>query len=116
MADALFNAGVWWEGVGESQKAITAYLTYISRFRDRKDVPQLAFNIALVHEKDGKWAEAAKAFASFSEAYSRDARTTPGQVYLAKYRELMAYRQLKSWKRHGTPAGRAGARLGQAAR
>ncbi|KFE69937.1 tetratricopeptide repeat protein [Hyalangium minutum] len=98
VADALFNAGVWWEGVGNSPKAIAAYQSYISRFRDRKDVPQIAFNIALVHEKDGKWAEAAKAFASFSETYSRDARTNPGQLYLAKYRELMAQRQLKSWK------------------
>jgi hypothetical protein len=98
VADALFNAGVWWEGVGESQKAIASYQAYISRFRDRKDVPQIAFNIALVHEKDGKWSEAARAFASFSEAYGRDARTNPGQIYLAKYRELMAYRQLKSWK------------------
>ena len=96
VADALFNAGLWWEGVGNSQKAIAAYNAYISRFKDRKDVPQLAFNIGLVHEKDGRWADAAKAFASFAETYTRDSRTTPGQVYLAKYRELMAYRQLKS--------------------
>jgi len=96
VADALFNAGLWWEGVGASPKAIAAYQAYISRFKDRKDVPQIAFNIALVHEKDGRWAEAAKAFASFAETYTRDSRTTPGQVYLAKYRELMAYRQLKS--------------------
>lgn len=98
VADALFNAGVWWEGVGNSQKAVAAYGAYIARFRDRKDVPQIAFNIALVYEKDGKWAEAARAFYSFSEVYNRDARTDPGQIYLAKYRELMAHRQLKAWK------------------
>ncbi|HYH95459.1 tetratricopeptide repeat protein [Hyalangium sp.] len=96
VADALFNAGLWWEGVGESPKAIAAYNAYISRFRDRKDVPQIAFNIGLVHEKDGRWADAAKAFASFAETYTRDSRTSPGQVYLAKYRELMAHRQAKS--------------------
>jgi tetratricopeptide (TPR) repeat protein len=96
VADALFNAGLWWEGVGNSPKAIAAYNAYISRFRDRKDVPQIAYNIALVHEKDGRWADAAKAFASFAETYNRDSRTTPGQAYLAKYRELMAYQQLKN--------------------
>ncbi|WP_224248967.1 tetratricopeptide repeat protein [Hyalangium gracile] len=96
VADALFNAGLWWEGVGASPKAIAAYSAYISRFRDRKDVPQLAFNIALVHEKDGRWESAAKAFASFADTYAKDSRTTAGQLYLAKYRELMAYRQLKS--------------------
>jgi tetratricopeptide (TPR) repeat protein len=95
VADAMFNAGLWWEGVGESHKAIAAYGAYMSRFRDRKDVPQIAFNIALIHEKDGRLAEAAKAFASFAETYARDSRTSGGQIYLAKYRELMAYRQLK---------------------
>jgi tetratricopeptide (TPR) repeat protein len=95
VADALFNAGVWWEGVGESQKAIAAYNTYLSRFKDRKDVPQIAYNIALVHEKDGKWGEAAKAFASFTDAYGRDARTSAAQLYTARYREMLAWRQLK---------------------
>ncbi|MDY7232982.1 tetratricopeptide repeat protein [Hyalangium rubrum] len=95
VADAMFNAGLWWEGVGESQKAVTAYLAYMHRFRDRKDVPQIAFNIALMHEKNERWADAAKAFANFAEFYGRDARTSAGQLYLAKYRELMAYRQMK---------------------
>jgi tetratricopeptide (TPR) repeat protein len=93
--DALFNAGLWWEGVGESDKAITAYRSYIARFKDRPDVPQLAYNIALVHEKDGKLGEAARAFDSFSETYARDSRTGGGQVYLARYRQLIAYRKQK---------------------
>jgi tetratricopeptide (TPR) repeat protein/TolA-binding protein len=94
--DALFNAGLWWEGVGESDKAISAYRAYIARFKDRPDVPQLAYNIGLVHEKDGKHAEAARAFESFAETYGRDSRTTAAQLYLARYRQLIAYRQLKN--------------------
>lgn len=93
-ADALFNAGVWWEGVGESRKAIAAYEAYISRFKSRKDVPQVAYTIALVHEKDGRWADAARAFASFTRTYARDARTSASQHYVARYRELLAWRQL----------------------
>lgn len=96
VADAMFNAALWWESVGASQKAITAYNAYISRFKDRKDVPQIAFNIGLVHEKDGHWAEAARSFASFADTYARDSRTASGQIYLAKYHELLAYRQLKN--------------------
>ncbi|WP_257446627.1 tetratricopeptide repeat protein [Archangium lipolyticum] len=95
VADALFNAGLWWEGVGESDKAITAYRAYLTRFKDRPDVPQIAYNIALVHEKDGKWAEAARAFESFTEAYGKDSRTAAGQVYLARYQQLLAYRKVK---------------------
>lgn len=96
--DALFNAGLWWEGVGESDKAISAYRSYMSRFKDRPDVPQIAFNIGLVLEKDGKTAEAARAFDSFAETYGRDSRTAGGQVYLARYRQLIAYRKLKDAK------------------
>ncbi|HEX5745757.1 MAG TPA: tetratricopeptide repeat protein [Archangium sp.] len=94
--DALFNAGLWWEGVGESDKAISAYRAYIARFKARPDVPQLAYNIGLVHEKDGKHAEAARAFESFAETYGRDSRTTAAQLYLARYRQLIAYRELKN--------------------
>jgi TolA-binding protein len=94
--DALFNAGLWWEGVGESDKALSAYRAYIARFKDRPDVPQLAYNIGLVHEKDGKWAEAARAFDSFAEAYGRDSRSSAGQLYLARYRQLIAYRKLNN--------------------
>jgi tetratricopeptide (TPR) repeat protein len=95
VADALFNAGLWWEGVGESDKAITAYRAYLTRFKDRPDVPRIAYNIALVHEKDGKWAEAARAFESFTETYGKDSRTAAGQVYLARYQQLLAYRKVK---------------------
>ncbi|MBF5044028.1 tetratricopeptide repeat protein [Aggregicoccus sp. 17bor-14] len=93
VADAVFNAGLWWEGVGESGKAISAYNTYLSRFKDRKDVPEIAYNIALVHEKDKKWGEAARAFERFAETYAHDPRTTPGKVYVAKYRQMLALRQ-----------------------
>ncbi|HET9451176.1 MAG TPA: gliding motility protein U, partial [Aggregicoccus sp.] len=96
VADALFNAGLWWEGVGESGKAISAYGSYLSRFRDRKDVPDIAYNIALVHEKDKKWGEAARAFERFADTYARDSRTTPGKVYVARYRRMLALREARN--------------------
>ncbi|QRK06894.1 tetratricopeptide repeat protein [Archangium violaceum] len=96
--DALFNAGLWWEGVGESDKAIAAYRAYMTRFKDRPDVPQIAYNIGLILEKDGKTAEAARAFESFAEAYGRDSRTSAAQLYLARYRQLLAYRNVKNAK------------------
>ena len=95
VADALFNAGLWWEGVGESDKALASYRAYLARFKDRTDVPQIAFNLGLVQEKSGKWADAARSFEVFSVTYGRDARTSGGQVFLARYRQLIDYRQLK---------------------
>ncbi|NOK18493.1 tetratricopeptide repeat protein [Corallococcus carmarthensis] len=95
VADALFNAGVWYDGLGESQKAVTAWNSYLARFKDRKDVPQVAFSIGLVWEKEKKWGDAARAFNRFVEDYGRDSRTAAGQPYLARYHELLAYQKMK---------------------
>ncbi|TSC21502.1 tetratricopeptide repeat protein [Corallococcus sp. Z5C101001] len=95
VADALFNAGVWYDGLGESQKAVTAWNTYLARFKDRKDVPQVAFSMGLVWEKEKKWGDAARAFSRFVEDYGRDSRTAAGQPYLARYHELLAYQKLR---------------------
>jgi len=93
--DALFNAGLWWAGVGARDEAIGAWRAYMKRFKTREDVPRVAFNIGIVHEEDGKWLEAVRAFASFIDRYGRDARTSASQVYLARYRQFLAYQKLK---------------------
>jgi hypothetical protein len=119
VADAQFNAGVWWEGAGEPQKAVSAYTAYVTRFKDRKDVPQVAYSIALVWEKEKKWNEAARAFASFAETYGRDSRSSAQQVYLARYHELLAYQQLKNVReqeRVQAELGRGWTKLPEAAR
>jgi tetratricopeptide (TPR) repeat protein len=95
LADAQFNAALWYEGLGQTDKALAAYRQYISRFKDRKDVPEIAFNIGLLYEKDGKWAEAARAFEDFSRGYAKDSRSTGSQHFLARYRVLKARRTMK---------------------
>lgn len=98
LADAQFNAALWWEGLGESEKAIAAYTEYITRFKKKDDVPQIAFNIALIHEKDQKLAEAIKGFESFNTTYAKDSRSTPAMHYRAKYRQLRNHQKLKNEK------------------
>ncbi|WP_342374195.1 tetratricopeptide repeat protein [Myxococcus stipitatus] len=119
VADAQFNAGVWWEGAGEAQKAVAAYSAYVSRFRERKDVPQVAWSAALVWEKERKWSEAARAFGAFAESFGRDSRTTPSQLYLARYHELLAWQNLKNAREQEQLQGelvRSWSRLPEAAR
>ncbi len=96
VADAQFNAGLWWEGLGKSDKAIAAYTLYLNRFKEKKDVPEIAYNIGLIHEKDKKWAEAAKTFEQWSTTYAKDNRATPAQHYLSKYRQYLDHKQLKN--------------------
>jgi tetratricopeptide (TPR) repeat protein len=95
VSDAQFNAALWWEGLGKSDKAIAAYTRYIARFKDKKDVPDIAFNIGLIQEKDKKWPEAIKVYDGFLGAYSKDTRVTDVKRIDAKYRQFLAYKLLK---------------------
>ena len=96
VADAQFNAALWWEGLGKPDRAIAAYQRYLTRFKVRKDVPEIAFNIGLIYEKEKKWGDAAKTYESFESTYAKDPRTSSGKLYEAKYRQLLAMKQLKN--------------------
>ncbi|MHB8872682.1 MAG: tetratricopeptide repeat protein, partial [Myxococcaceae bacterium] len=96
VADAQFNAGLWWEGLARSDKAIAAYQRYMIRFKEKKDVPDLAFNIGLIFEKDKKWPEVVKTFDSFATTYAKDNRVKAPKIYEAKYRVFLAEKQLKN--------------------
>lgn len=93
---AQFNAGLWWEGLGKSDKAIAAYNRYIARFKDKKDVPEIAFNIGLIHEKDKRWPDAIKAYDAFVTTYQKDARVTEARRFDVRYRMFLANKQLKN--------------------
>lgn len=96
VADAQYNTGFWYEGVGQFDKAIAAYSRYIARFKDKKDVPELAYNIGLVLEKQNKTAEALKQYESFLTTYSKDTRVTDARRLEVKYREYLLHGKLKN--------------------
>ncbi|MFZ5442668.1 MAG: tetratricopeptide repeat protein [Myxococcota bacterium] len=96
VSDAQYNAGFWYEGVGQFDKAIAAYGRYITRFKDKKDVPDLAYNIGLVLEKQGKWAEANAQFTSFNIIYGKDPRVTDARRLEVKYRQFLINGKLKN--------------------
>jgi cellulose synthase operon protein C len=93
--DALYNAGLWWDAVGELPKAVAAWRSYMARFKERPDVPQMALDLGQLHERYGRWADAARAYGEFSERFARDKRTTPAQHYLARYREMRDWQQAR---------------------
>lgn len=93
VADALYNAALWNEGLGNFAHAIKLYQRYIEQFPNDKATPDVALKIALIYEGEKNWAEAASHFKSFAEKYAKAA--PPARIYFAKYRELMARRELK---------------------
>lgn len=78
--DAQFNAGLWYRGLGESQKAVAAFEKYLKLYaaRSKADVERLKlvdpavvdYSIAQIHENDKAW----------QKAYDHIARQ-----YLSKY-------------------------------
>ena len=95
VADAQFNAALWWEGLGKSDKAIAAWTRYITRFKDKKDVPDIAFNIVLIQEKDKKIAEAIKGYEAWLTTYSKDARVTDAKRLDVRYKLFTLFKQQK---------------------
>ncbi len=96
LADAQFNVGLWWAAVGRTDKAIEAYSKYIARYPAKPDVPEVQLAIAQLYERDGKLAEQARALETYAARYGRDSRVKPQDVYLARYRQLLAEQKLKN--------------------
>nr|HEX4315505.1 tetratricopeptide repeat protein [Kofleriaceae bacterium] len=92
VADALFDAAVLRQALGQNDKAIAHYQAYAKTYRDRKDAADVAFNIGVVYEDAGDDAHAYQAFID----YARTNRSTNKHV-------------VEAWTR----AGRTSFRLGQ---
>jgi tetratricopeptide (TPR) repeat protein len=71
-ADALFNAGVLRQALGQPKKAIQHYGTYAKRYRKTKrDAEEVAFRVGVVREDAGDDGRAEKAFDDYLKQYPR---------------------------------------------
>jgi tetratricopeptide (TPR) repeat protein len=91
-ADALYNAALLRQALGQNKEAIAHYAEYAKKFKERKDAPDVAFNIGVVYENSG---DDGPAYAAFSD-YARVYRSTGKRIVEAH-----------------TRAGRTALRLGQ---
>ncbi|HLL23527.1 MAG TPA: tetratricopeptide repeat protein, partial [Kofleriaceae bacterium] len=91
-ADALFNAGLLRQALGQNKEAIAHYQEYTKKFRERKDAPDVAFNIGVVYENAGDEGPAYKAFIDYARTYRSSGK-----------------RVIEAWTR----AGRTSLKLGQ---
>jgi tetratricopeptide (TPR) repeat protein len=106
--DALFNAAVLEQALGQNDKAIKHYNEYAKKFRERKDATDVAFNIGVVLENQGQDGPAYKAYADFAkqyrssgkhvvEAWTRAGRMSLKLGQLGRAKEELATAQ-KLWK------------------
>lgn len=95
VADAQYNAGFWYEGVGKFDKALAAYARYVARFKEKKDAPDIAYNIGLVLEKTNQLTEATKHYDSYLTTYAKDPRVSEPRKLDIKYRQFLIAQKLK---------------------
>lgn len=100
--DAQFNAGLWYRGLGEPEKAIAAFEKYIKLYRartpkQREELKLVAeaevfYAIAQIHEGQRDWKKAADKFAEYERLY----RSEPAwKLQNARYRRLLALEKLE---------------------
>jgi tetratricopeptide (TPR) repeat protein len=107
-ADALYNAALLRQALGQNKEAIAHYAEYAKKFRERKDAPDVAFNIGVVYENAGDDGPAYAAFSDYArvyrstgkrivEAHTRAGRTALRLGQLRKAKDDFAAAQ-KAWK------------------
>jgi len=93
-AEQLFNAALWREDLGDEKGAIEDYQHYLTTYKVRPDVAKVAFNVGLLLERRKEYRKAADHWYTYQRTYSESA--TPGQLFLARYKEGLALQHTTS--------------------
>lgn len=91
-ADALYNAGVYYQGQGDSKAAISAFEKYTKDYADRADAADVYWRICEIQESDKKWKEAIDCFGKFKDLYKK---ASPAKVFESRYRIALAFEEQK---------------------
>ena len=87
-ADALYNAALFRENLGELQKAVADYRQYMKQYPDRPDTCDVLWTIADVYEKKGKDnANASKTFDEYMKTCGSKGKGNPDLYLDAKVRK-----------------------------
>ncbi len=93
-ADWLYNAAVLREALGDDAGALEAWQAWVKRYRARPDAAKIAFNIGVILERQKDFRRAAEHWSAFHREWSGAA--SQGQLFLARYRQALALRELKA--------------------
>ena len=71
--DALFNAAIFREGLGQYKQSLSNRQKYIELWPERKETEAVERSIITMHEKLGAWNKAREALEEYARKYQRDA-------------------------------------------
>lgn len=86
-ADALFNAGLFREGLGQYDQAVANFTTYVSDYPQQNDVADIAWRIGMIVEKKKDYAGMQRQFAAWAKTYGTK---DPARGVCAEYKVAQA--------------------------
>jgi tetratricopeptide (TPR) repeat protein len=94
--DALYNAALLREKMGQFDKAVANYVKYIKYFPDAKDVPDIFYKVGMIYERRNQWRKADRIYEAYPDKYLE--RSTAGRMLAVTYKHAMALRKLEKKK------------------
>ena len=82
-SDALYNAGLLRESMGQFNEAIASYTKYIKHFPENKDSPDLFYKIGTIYERQQKWKNSARIYEGYLSKYLE--RSSPARKLEVMY-------------------------------
>jgi tetratricopeptide (TPR) repeat protein len=73
VADAQLDAGIYWEAVGQSDRAAAAYAAFLKMSSGRKDASDVALAMGKLRDRESNYLEAAHAYGQAEELAPADA-------------------------------------------
>lgn len=90
-ADALYNAGLYYQGLGDTSKAIEKFAEYTDKFKKRDDASLVYWRICELRETQKDWKKAASCYDKFSKAYKK---STAAKKFESRYRLALMHEKL----------------------
>lgn len=95
-ADALYNAGVYYQGIGDYKNAISHYEKYTKDYSERADAPEIFWRICEIYDTEKNWKSAVECYGKVKDAKEPALRkVSPARAFEARYRIALAYEELK---------------------
>ncbi|MDP2339739.1 MAG: tetratricopeptide repeat protein [Deltaproteobacteria bacterium] len=86
--DLIYNAGIFYLGLGDTKNATGMFARYIKDFPKQKDIPDVYLRMASVYEDQEDWKRASAMYGEFEKLHGKNA--TPVQVLSARYKTAVA--------------------------
>lgn len=85
--DSIYNAGIFYLGLGDTESAVKLFTRYIKDFPKQKDIPDVYLRMAAVYEDKDDWKRAAAMYGDFEKLHGKDAK--PEQVLTSRYKTAL---------------------------